>query len=165
MNKGYIASLLKPLSTKTAGRKSWGIDLETVIVPFFVATNATGDTQIEREALGCPLRLAYQKDGSVKFSDNGKPVIQIAKPITQAVRMLRENFIATLQDHAHTVATEQADLYNSEIQACMKAGKPIAEHDSVKLGEAIAEQKRQAVAHVESLVNSTDEAELVEANS
>ena len=67
MDNNYIANLLKPVTNKSSSRKVWAIDLETVWVPFFTATNAMGGTSIPHEALGCPLRLAYNKDNSVKF--------------------------------------------------------------------------------------------------
>ena len=40
-----------------------------------------GDTAIPSEALGAPLRLGYNKDGTVKFSNSGKPVIRVAKEL------------------------------------------------------------------------------------
>ena len=35
----YIKSLLAPNTKKPQGRKVWSIDLETVWLPFFTATN------------------------------------------------------------------------------------------------------------------------------
>ena len=65
----YIASLFKPNAKKQSARKVWSIDLETVWLPFFIASNTMGVTQIPHEAIGCPLRLGYNTDGSVKFSN------------------------------------------------------------------------------------------------
>ena len=42
----YIKNLLKPTANKATSRKVWSIDLETVWLPFFTATNAMGDTAI-----------------------------------------------------------------------------------------------------------------------
>ena len=92
----YIKSLLVPNTKKPQGRKVWSIDLETVWLPFFTATNTMGDTAIPSEALGCPMRLAYDKDGAVRFSANGKPVIRVAKELSQSVAMVRDNFQANL---------------------------------------------------------------------
>jgi hypothetical protein len=139
-----IASLLKPVTNKSSSRKVWAVDLETVWLPFFTATNATGSTSIPHEALGAPLRLGTNKDGSVKFGSTGKPVVKIAKELNQAVSMVRENFVAGLQAHAHDVFTNQPELYKAEVAECVKAGKPIAERDSQLLKDALAEQKRQA---------------------
>jgi hypothetical protein len=42
----YIAALLQPQTQKPTGRKVWSIDLETVWLPFFHATNVAGFGQI-----------------------------------------------------------------------------------------------------------------------
>lgn len=144
MENNFIASLVKPVTNKSSSRKAWAIDIETVWLPFFTATNAMGDTAIPHDALGCPLRLAYAKDGSVKFSTTGKPVIGIAKELNASVRMVRENFVAGLQAHAHEVFTQHEDLYKAEVLENIKAGKPISERDGLKLSQALAEQARQA---------------------
>src|SRR4030067_1533676 len=89
----YIKALVKPNGTKASGRRVWGIDLETVGLPGFIATNAMGDTAIPHDALSAPLRLAYNADGSIKFSKTGRPVMKVAKELQDNVRMVREKFI------------------------------------------------------------------------
>ena len=42
-----------------------------VWVPFFTATNVTGETAVPSEDLGAPLRLSKAKDDSVKFTQGG----------------------------------------------------------------------------------------------
>lgn len=64
----YIKSLLTPATKAPQGRKAWSIDLQQIWLPFFTATNAMGDTAIPSQAIGCPLRLAYDKAGQVRFS-------------------------------------------------------------------------------------------------
>ncbi|GAJ15229.1 unnamed protein product, partial [marine sediment metagenome] len=59
----YIKSLLLPNAKSPRGRRVWSIDLETAWLPFFTATNTMGDTAIPADALGAPIRLAYDKDG------------------------------------------------------------------------------------------------------
>ena len=145
-NQSYIASLVKPITNKSSSRKAWSIDLETVWLPFFTATNAMGGTSIPHDALGCPLRLGYNKDGSVKFSSTGKPIIQIAKELNASVRMVRDNFVAGLQTYAHDIFTTQADLYKAEVTLNIEAGKPISSRDGNKLSQALIEQARQAQA-------------------
>ena len=61
----YIRSLLMPNGNKPRGRRVWSIDLESVWLPFLTATNTVGDTAIPVDALGAPLRLAYNAVGSV----------------------------------------------------------------------------------------------------
>jgi hypothetical protein len=152
----YIKTLLKPNGTKPAGRRVWSIDLESVWLPFFTATNTMGETAIPHDALGAPLRLAYNGDGSVKFSKSGRPVIKVAKDVQDNVRMVRENFVATLQAYAHGVAKENPDGYKTEIEASAKAGLPIVEKDKEALetairlqSEAMAEAKAEAEASPE----------------
>ena len=152
----YIKTLLKPNGTKPAGRRVWSIDLESVWLPFFTATNTMGDTAIPHEALGAPLRLAYNPDGSVKFSKTGRPVIKVAKDVQDNVRMVRENFVASLQAYAHGVAKENPDGYKAEVEASAKAGLPIVEKDKEALetairlqSEAMAEARAEAEASPE----------------
>ncbi len=133
----YIKSLLMPRAKAPQGRRAWNIDLETVIVPFFTATDATGDTVIPHDALGAPLRLGYAKDGSVKFQSNGRPTIVVAKPIRDGVAMLRDNFVANLMDYTHKVATEQKDEYRAQVRLCVEAGAPLIAHDKDELDKAV----------------------------
>jgi hypothetical protein len=154
----YNKNLLKPTANKSTGRKVWSIDLETVWLPFFTATNAMGDSAISNEALGAPLRLAYNQDGSVKFSKNGKPVIKVAKDISDNVKMVRENFVAGLQTYANTVFNENGEAYKAQITKALEAGKPIQAHDKEKLDEAMEKQVEQALTEAEkSEAPQTDE--------
>ena len=68
----YIKALLTNNTKKAQqARRVWSIDLETVWLPFFTATNTMGDTTVPADALGAPIRLAYNQDGTVKFSKGG----------------------------------------------------------------------------------------------
>ena len=143
----YIKALLKPNGSKPKGRKVWSIDLETVWLPFFTATNLMGDTAIGHDALGAPLRLAYDADGSVKFSKTGRPVIKVVKDIADSVRLVRENLMAGLMAFTHEVVTADPEGYKGEIEANIEAGKPILEKDSIALSDAmsaLAEAGRKA---------------------
>ena len=145
----YIKSLLMPRAKAPQGRRVWNIDLETVIVPFFTATNTTGDTAMPHDALGAPLRLAYAKDGSVKFRANGRPNIVVAKPIRDGVVMLRENFIANLMDFTHKVATEREELYANEVSLNVAAGNPLIAHDNDELNKAVQARIEAQVAEAQ----------------
>ena len=161
----YIKSLLKANASKPQGRKVWSIDLETVWLPFFTATNTMGDTRIPHEALGAPLRLAYNPDGAVKFSKSGKPVIRVAKDISDNVKLVRENFVAGLQAYANTVITENTEAYKAEVAKAVEAGKPIVANDREKLNDAMNKAVEQAIAHAEAEERNAPapEAELVTA--
>jgi hypothetical protein len=145
----YIKNLLKPTANKSTSRKVWSIDLETVWLPFFTATNAMNESAISSEALGAPLRLAYGQDGAVKFSKSGKPVIKVAKDISDNVKMVRENFVAGLQTYANTVFNENGEAYKAQITKALEAGRPIQAHDKEKLNEAMEKQVEQALAEAE----------------
>jgi hypothetical protein len=159
----YIKSLLAPNTKKPQGRKVWSIDLETVWLPFFTATNTMGDTSIAHDALGCPMRLAYDKAGAVRFSTSGKPVIRVAKELSDNVRMVRDNFQANLLNYAGEVMTEHPDEYKTQLELSAKAGQPIAVHDSQELSKAIeAIKEAEAEAQETETTPQTETKELVE---
>ena len=159
----FIKTLVKP-NGKGTGRRVWSIDLETVWLPFFTATNTMGDTAIPHEALGAPLRLAYNPDGSAKFSKSGRPVIRVVKDIGDSVRLVRENFIAGLQSYANTVITENTSAYKEQVKLAKEAGAPIINHDKEMLDEALAKAIQQALAEAKG--KDTTEAEAnAEANT
>jgi hypothetical protein len=136
----YIKSLLAPNTKKPQGRKVWSIDLESVWLPFFTATNTMGDTSIPSDALGCPLRLGYDKSGAVRFSQAGRPVIRVAKDISDNVRLVRDNFTANLINYAGEVMNQNTEAYKAQIELANKAGEPIAQHDRLQLSKAIQAQ-------------------------
>ncbi len=145
----YIKSLLMPNGKKPAGRRVWSIDLETIWLPFFTATNTMGDTAIPHDALGAPLRLAFDKDGSVKFGKSGRPTVKVVKDIAQGVQLVRENFTANLASYAHTVATEKPEEYKGQVQSAMTAGEPIRQHDKEQLDKALKARLEQALREAE----------------
>ena len=145
----YIKSLLMPNGRKPAGRKVWSIDLETVWLPFFTATNTVGDTHLPADALGAPLRLAYDADGSVKFSKTGRPITKVAKDLADTVRMVRENFSAGLQSYANQVITDNPDGYKEQVEMATEAGQPIIARDRANLDKAIAKAMEEALSEAE----------------
>lgn len=151
----YIKSLLTPTTKRPQGRKVWSIDLETVLLPFFSATNTTGDTAIPNDALGCPLRLAYDKTGAVRFSQAGRPLVRVAKEIGDSVRVMRDNFTANLLNYAGSVIKDNPEEYKAQIEASRKAGEPIHKFDAIQLDKALkakaeALAKANAVAEAEA---------------
>lgn len=159
---GYIKQLLQPNGSKKQGRRVWSVDLETVWLPFFHATNVMGDTAIPSDALGSPIRLAFDRDGAVKFSRTGRPVTRVVKDITQTVTLIRENMVANLQDYTAQVAEAKASQYKQSVSQAIKAGKPIIEKDRHELDKAIQAQMEQAVKEAEA-VTSEPEKEAVPA--
>lgn len=141
----YIKSLLLPTTKSPTGRRVWSIDLETVWLPFLFSTNTMGDTAIPCDALGAPIRLAFDKDGSVKFSRSGRPVTRVAKPISDSVTLIRQNFVANLQQYAEQVATSRQEDYTRQVQMAITAGEPIIAHDKAELDKAVQMQLDEAM--------------------
>lgn len=121
---------------KKAQKQVWAIPL-TDWTSFFTATNVNGKTHVSREALGAPLRLAYNSDDSVKLSKKGIPIVRIAKDISDNVRFVRELVHDGITAYAVDTIENNPDAYEAEKQACAKAGKPIADRDSVNYLKAI----------------------------
>lgn len=155
----YIKSLLIPTAKPPVGRRAWSIDLQQVWIPFFTSTNVMGDTAIPLDALGCPLRLAYDKDGSVKFSKNGRPTIRVAKPISDSIKLVRENFTANLMQYANSVANKRTEEYNAQVKMALAEGQPIAQHDTNELNKAVKLQIEQAMREAEAQAQKEAEAQ------
>jgi len=153
----YIKSLLMPSIRKPQGRRVWSIDLEQVWLPFFLATNTMGDTAIPSEALGCPLRLGYDKTGAVRFSQSGRPVIRVVKEVADSVRLVRDNFTANLINYAGQVLKENGEGYKAQVALAKKTGEPIIQHDRLQLHLAVeAKAKAEAVAQAEALAKEAE---------
>jgi len=158
----YIKSLLIPSIKKPQGRRVWSIDLEQVWLPFFTATNTQGDTAIPSEAIGCPLRLGYDKTGVVRFTQAGRPVVRVAKELGDSVRLVRDNFTANLLNYAGSVIRDNADGYKAQVALAKKAGEPIAQHDRLQLNLALqAKAKAEAVAKAQAEAVAQAEGEAV----
>jgi hypothetical protein len=160
----YIATLVRPLpKSATTERKQWAIGLNTTWLPFFTATNLEGATFIPAEAMGCPMRLTVGKDGEVKFSESGKPRLGVAKELSTAIRLIRENFVANLQKHAADVATENAEGYSKLLVSYQDAGRPIAERQNEKMVAAITARYAAEAARTVAPEVAVPERELVPA--
>jgi hypothetical protein len=109
------------------------------------------------------MRLAYDKAGAVRFSASGKPVIRVAKELSDNVRMVRDNFQANLLNYAGEVMTEHPDEYKTQLELSAKAGQPIAVHDNQELSKAIeAIKEAEAEAQETETTPQTETKELVE---
>ncbi len=155
----YIKSLVTPTTKKAQGRRVWSIDLQTVWLPFFTATNAMSDTAIPSEALGCPLRLGYDKTGAVRFSQSGRPLVRVAKELGESVRIVRDNFTANLLNYAGSVIRDNAEAYKAQVELARKAGEPIYQYDRNQLDLAIAKAKEEAIAKAKAEAIAKAEAE------
>ena len=156
----YIKALLKPNGSKPQGRRVWSIDLESVWLPFFTTTNTMGDTALSAESLGAPLRLAYDKDGTPKFSQSGRPVVRVVKEVAESVRLIRENFVASLATYTHGVVAESPDGYKAQVLAAQEAGRPIVDHDKAALIAYMAQaDEAQAAAQAEAQAEPIGEAQ------
>ena len=160
----YIKSLVTPTTKQPQGRKVWSIDLQQVWLPFFTATNTMGDTAIPSDAIGCPLRLGYDKAGQVRFSQAGRPVIRVAKEIADNVKMVRDNFTANLINYAGSVMRDNAEGYKAQLETAKKAGEPVYQHDKNQLSNALkARAEAEAEAVAEAVAKAEREAKEAEA--
>ena len=133
----YIKALIQPRQKSESGRKVWSIDLQYVWLPFFTATNVQGDTAIPHEAIGAPLRLAKDKDGSIRFNKTGRPVLKVAGELSESIRMVRDNFVSSLVGYAGQVMKAKPDEYKAQAEACHKAGAPIIERANADIAAAV----------------------------
>ncbi|MBA7539430.1 hypothetical protein ES705_31709 [subsurface metagenome] len=146
-----IASLFTPNGKKApAVKRVWGIDLATVWLPFFTATNTQGVTAIPSDALGCPMRLKYNADGSVKFTKTGRPVFPVEKEIANNVRLVKENFTAGLLVFAEQVLENNAEGYQAQVEMARVAGEPIMIRDRANLAVAQEKQRAEALAEAQA---------------
>jgi len=148
-----IAALVKPTHKAPAARRVWSVDLDNTWIPFFMATNVTGATELPSEDLGAPLRLAKAKDGSVRFGTNGRPTLRVAPGLNDAITDVRVNFIAGLQTFTDSVIKDDKDGYQAQVRNAQKAGQPIIAAMQHDVDEAVmaytAARLAQASAAVE----------------
>jgi len=158
----YVKQLLRPNGNKRQGRRVWNIDLETVWLPFFHATNVMGDTAIPSEALGYPIRLGYDKDGAIKFRKDGRPVTKVVKEVSNTVTLIRENMVANLQDFTHQVVEGKAGDFKASVQIAIKSGRPLMDKDKLELDKAIKAQLESALREAEAEAQTPTPAEPAE---
>ena len=156
----YIKSLVSPTAQKPQGRKVWNIDLKEVWIPFFLATNAQGDTAIPSADIGYPIQLGVdKKTGEVRFSKaTGKPIYRVSKGISDGVKMVRDNQIAGMLAFVGQVEEENPDGYAEQVRLADKMGAPLANHDNALLQEAM-----EAIAEANKVEATETERELVPA--
>ncbi len=141
-----VAALLQPNPKTAADRKVWSIALQGVWIPFFTASNTKGESAIAPEVLGAPLRLQYEKDGTPKFSKNGRPVIRVAKELSDQIKLIRENFAFGLLSYAQGVKNAMPDEFQAHVEANVKAGEPVIRKDTGALAAYVAALKAKAEA-------------------
>jgi hypothetical protein len=146
----YIKALLAPTKNSRGSRRAWSIDVESVWVPFFTATNVMGETGIADDVLGAPIQLAKGSDGEVRFTQSGRPVMRVHKDLNDQILVVRENFVAGLQAYTGSVMEERSDPPQADAEQVSKqhdAAKPILEQDQLDI-----------LAATEKLRESTDSA-------
>lgn len=160
MNRDLIIEMVKQSEKKQSERKVWSIPLESVLIPFMVATNAHGITKIDREAIGSPVRLARNTDdGTPKISKGGKLITQVAKPIRDHVSAMRQNYIASIVSATNELANDKPTEYEAELKASIKAGATILKRDNSdirKFNALIKSQADKVLNEAENIVNEAD---------
>ena len=164
-NRNYVKQMLAlgKSSQRQASRKLWGIDMEGVLLPFMIASNAQGDSTIPSDALGAPLRLVDAGDGTAKFTKPNsegvsRPIVRVAKPISDHVKLMREGYIATLMQYTATAQTEAADKVKAVVEDAVKAGAPIIARDAQLLRKATEAQMEAAADAAEAQMEAAADA-------
>ena len=120
-----VKSMLKPTLKKGGDKRAWSIPVATTWVPFFTATNVKELTSIEPDVLGAPLRLAKDKDGTIKFSKAGRPMTRVHPVIAEHVNVARENYEADLLAFVGSVAREMPKAYKEQVELAQRAAVPV----------------------------------------
>ena len=147
---GYITASLQPIAGAGTDRRVWGIPLNGVWIPFFLATNTQGNTAIASEALGAPLRLQREDDGTPKFSKTGRPVIRVVKALADQVRIVRDNHIAGYLSFVSDVRKANPEQFQAQVEAAQKAGEPITRKDDQCLADYLDAKAEAAAEKVEA---------------
>ena len=120
-----VKSMLKPTLKKGGDKRAWSIPVATTWVPFFTATNVKELTSIEPDVLGAPLRLAKDKDGTIKFSKSGRPMTRVHPVIAEHVNVARGNYETELLVFAGNTAREMPGKYKAQVELAQRAGEPV----------------------------------------
>ena len=62
----------------------------------------------------------------MRFSQTGRPVIRVAKELSDNVRLVRANFEANLISYTGSVMNDNTEAYKAQLEQSNKAGAPIA---------------------------------------
>jgi len=145
-----IKTLLKPSPEKAKDKNVRGLPLNGLWIPFFTATNATGESNVDRSALGAPMQLVVNKDGTakVKVDDDGTERVQykVAKAVNDSVKTVMDNFAFGLMTFTEAVKKSHPEQYKAEIEAARKAGEKVRAHEEETLGRYLASKATQAAA-------------------
>jgi len=160
--QNYITDLLQPIPGRGGDRRAWSIPVISVWCPFFTATNTTGQTAIDADVLGAPLRLQRNQDGTPKFGNNGKPAIRVAKELSDHIRIVRENFTSGLMGYVDSVRKEMPNEFKAQVESAIKAGESVAAKDNGDLLAYILAQA-EPVEPIERAEPAESEKELVAA--
>jgi hypothetical protein len=137
----FITALLAPSKGSRGSRRAWGIDVETIWVPFFTATNVEGTTTLPDDVLGAPIRLAKTKDGEVRFDANGRPRMRVASELNAQVTLVKENLVSAMMARVGLVMEERPDEYRQQVAAAQLAGQVVIEQQAHDVADA-AEMRR-----------------------
>jgi hypothetical protein len=142
----FLTALLAPSKGTRGSRRAWGIDVETVWVPYFTGTNVEGKTELPDDVLGAPIRLAKTRDGEVRFDNNGRPRMRVAPELNAQVTLVRENFVSALMARVGLVIEERPDEYRQQVAAQQLAGEAVMKQQAHDVAVAAETLRIQAEA-------------------
>ena len=151
-----FSSSLAPAPARSISRKAWGIDVNTVFVPYFTAMKtigAEGVQDLPDAALGAPIVLARDKTGNVRVSKAGRLSYKVNPDLGLLIKRQQQNYIARLQQETGVIISEAPKAFAAQVVAQQAAGQPIIDQDGYDMmvfEEALAEAQAKAEAEAET---------------
>jgi hypothetical protein len=146
----FLTALLAPSKGTRRSRRAWGIDVETVWVPYFTATNVREETELPDDVLGAPIRLAKTKDGEVRFDANGMPRMRVAPELNAQVNLVRENLVSAMMARVRTTIEERPDDYRKQVAAQQLAGEAVIKQQAHDVTVAVEKLRLEAEAQAKA---------------
>ena len=141
-----VTHMVTPQLKRDGDKRAWSISVENTWVPFFMASNVKGETQIPYDVLGAPIRLAKNEDGTIKFSKAGRPMTRVHPVLAEQVKVCQEKYVADLQGFAGNVARELPDEYRAAVEFAQRAAVPVLEQMDQDVTDYLAELEAQKIA-------------------
>ncbi|MBF8264856.1 MAG: hypothetical protein HW384_720 [Dehalococcoidia bacterium] len=153
-----IKSLLKQSPEKAKDRNIKAFPMNGLWIPFFTATNATGESNIHPSALGAGLQLRVDKDGTPRLKETTDPVTGVVtkspvftpnRELVKAATGVMDNIAFGLITFTATIQKTHPEEYKAQAEAAQIAGAKVREHEDKTLGTYLAElaaQKMKAAA-------------------
>ena len=125
-----VKSMVTPRHKPVSEKRAWSIGVQSVWVPFYMATNAAGLTEVDSHSLAHPVEIAYGKDGLPRFTEDGRPVMRINKALAGQVRTARENYEGQLREFVRNIQAEMPDAFKAQVESIVSVLTPAPAPDA-----------------------------------